>query len=119
MTSSSVPAAAPSSLVEAYCRNGVSPGRTGPVRARLEPDFGHAIDVEVGYELPGPVEAPPIVVLGGISAGRHLAPTPSTSVAGIRDGLLRFSVGIEHVYDLASAPRQVLDDAEAASCVPC
>ena len=41
------------------------------------------------------------------------------AVAGIGEGLLRFSVGIEHVDDLVAAVQQALDYAEAAACVPC
>ena len=40
------------------------------------------------------------------------------AVAGIGEGLLRLSVGIEHVDDLTADLRQALDDAEAAACVP-
>lgn len=41
------------------------------------------------------------------------------AVAGIGEGLLRFSVGIEHVDDLVGAVRKALDHAGAAACVPC
>jgi cystathionine gamma-synthase len=38
--------------------------------------------------------------------------------AGIRDGLLRLSVGIEHVDDLTDDVRSALDGAAAVECVP-
>ena len=88
MTSSTLPAPPPSSRVEAYCCTGTSPGRTGHALVRLELDLGTTIDVEVGYELHGPVNAPPVVVLGGISAGRHLAPTASAPSPGWWPGVV-------------------------------
>ena len=88
MISSTLPAAAPSSHVEAYYCTGTSPGRTGHALVRLELEFDDTIDVEVGYELHGPVNAAPIVVLGGISAGRHLAPTASAPSPGWWPGVV-------------------------------
>lgn len=78
MTATTLPAVAPTSHVDAYRCTGTSPGRTGQTLIRLDLDCGEALDVRVGYELQGPANAPPIVVLGGISAGRHLAPTTSS-----------------------------------------
>lgn len=46
----------------------------------------------------------------------HLAMTPQARAeAGIGDGLLRFSIGIEHVDDLIADLRAALDRAAAAS----
>lgn len=88
MTATTLPAAAPTSRVEAYCCTGTSPGRAGQTLVRLDLDCGETIDVEVGYELQGCANGPPIVVLGGISAGRHLAPTPATSSPGWWPGVV-------------------------------
>ena len=65
--------------VEAYCATGSSPGSAPhsvgffPVRLPLE--HRGASDVVIRYEDHGPVAAPAVVVLGGISAHRHLSPT--------------------------------------------
>jgi len=62
-------AAAASDHVEAYCCTGSSPG-------------------PLGYEVHGPPDAPAVVVLGGISADRHLAPTPANPAPGWWPGLI-------------------------------
>ena len=67
MSPTVLPAAPAASHVEAYCATGISPGCSDRIRVRA---YGH-----LGYEVHGPQRARAIVVLGGISAGRHLAPT--------------------------------------------
>jgi homoserine O-acetyltransferase len=61
--------------LDAYCSTGTSPGVTGCLSVSFDPTFGPRTTADVGYEIHGPAWAPPIVVLGGISAGRHLRPT--------------------------------------------
>ncbi len=78
----------PSGHVEAYCSTGGSPGSAGWSQHRLELDHDGTQDVEVSYEVYGPQSAPALVVLGGISAGRHLAPTPSDPSPGWWPGLV-------------------------------
>ena len=73
--------AAASTHVEAFRCTGTSPGRTGRVTATLDLDGGRS-ETSICYEVHGPAHAPAIVVLGGISAGRHLAPTASDTRLG-------------------------------------
>jgi homoserine O-acetyltransferase/O-succinyltransferase len=83
MKTRTCPATAGSPHVEAFRSTGSSPGRssdgspgrTGHVRVALPNPDAAPLEVEVGYEVHGPVDAPAVVVLGGISAGRHLMPT--------------------------------------------
>ena len=74
--------------VEACCSTGTSPGLSGRTHRRLDLDYHGARDVEISYEVRGPVHAPAIVVLGGISAGRHLAPTAADPAAGWWPGVV-------------------------------
>ncbi len=62
--------------------------RSGSVRARLAFDHLGPRTVQVPYEAQGPVDAPATVVLGGISAGRHLAPTTYDSSKGWWPGVV-------------------------------
>jgi homoserine O-acetyltransferase len=61
--------------VEAHCCTGTSPGIAGQVPVRLELERGGSVEGRVGYEVHGPAYGPAVVVLGGISASRHLAAT--------------------------------------------
>lgn len=70
------------SHVEACCCTGSSPGRTGRVLASFDATFGGRTTASVGYEVHGPNHAAPVVVLGGISAGRHIAPTALSTEPG-------------------------------------
>lgn len=79
--------------VEACCSTGSSPGST-PTRAdtlcvplRLDRTQSPQT-VPIRYEVQGPTEAPVVVVLGGISAGRHLAPTPQDPSPGWWPGIV-------------------------------
>jgi homoserine O-acetyltransferase len=60
--------AAPHPPVDGYRSTGTSPGRVARTLVRLG-----ARDVDVVYQVYGPAHAPVTVVLGGISADRHLA----------------------------------------------
>ncbi len=62
--------------------------RSGSVRARLAFDHLGPRPVHVAYEAQGPVDAPATVVLGGISAGRHLTPTTSDPSKGWWPGVV-------------------------------
>ncbi len=62
--------------------------RTGIVRARLEFDHLEERAVQIAYEVHGPLSAPCVVVLGGISAGRHVAPTPADPTRGWWPGVV-------------------------------
>lgn len=79
---------------EAYCSTGTSPGATLPpppsqsLHALLPLDGHGPVRVRIGYELQGPGHAPVTVVLGGISAGRHLAPTPADPAPGWWPGVV-------------------------------
>jgi homoserine O-acetyltransferase len=74
--------------VEACRSTGTSPGRAGHVRVRLDLDSGASVDALVGYELHGRPGDEPIVVLGGISADRHLAPTRERAERGWWPGVV-------------------------------
>lgn len=76
------------SHVEAYCCTGSSPGRTGRVLASFDATFGGRTTASVGYEIHGPTHAAPVVVLGGISAGRHIAPTALSTEPGWWPGVV-------------------------------
>ena len=109
----------------------VSHGRT---RARIAFDHLGERSVPVTYEVHGPAYAPATVVLGGISAGRHLAPTAADPEPGWWRGLVgdgraldparRLLVGVDYLggnseagllrpvttHDQARAVAAVLDD---------
>lgn len=86
--------------VEASCSTGSSPGRTprrfDTLHVPLRLDRSSVtLDVPVRYEVQGPQGAPAVVVLGGISAGRHLTPTPQDPSPGWWPGV----VGVDHALD--------------------
>lgn len=62
--------------VEAFRSTGSSPGHLAETLVTSLPLDRHGTTrVAVGYEVQGPPDAPAVVVLGGISAHGHLAPT--------------------------------------------
>lgn len=74
---SSVPSTAThraSSHVDAWLSSGSSPGRTACID-HVTPGRSGDTPLRVAYEVHGPEHAGTVVVLGGISAGRHLRPT--------------------------------------------
>ncbi len=71
--------------------------REGVVRSTLPFDHLGKRSVSIAYEAQGPADAPATVVLGGISAGRHLAPTVSDPSPGWWPGV----VGEDAVLDPA------------------
>ena len=75
-------------LVDAYCTTGSSPGIAKHLRTRLTLEGGEPADVHVEYELHGAPFLPPVVVLGGISAGKHLSPTATDPSAGWWPGVV-------------------------------
>lgn len=83
-TTRAVPVA---SHVEAFCSSGTSPGRSGAVDVAVPRPSG-PLRARVGFELHGPEHAPPVVVLGGISAGRHLLPTALDPTPGWWSGVV-------------------------------
>ncbi len=74
--------------VEACRSTGTSPGFSGRTRHRIELDHHATQAVEVSYEVYGPANTPALVVLGGISAGRHLAPTVADPSPGWWPGVV-------------------------------
>ena len=62
--------------------------RTGLARARIPFDHLGERSVRIAYEAQGPVTAPATLVLGGISAGRHLAPTALDPTPGWWPGVV-------------------------------
>lgn len=78
--------------VEAYCSTGSSPGgqtgSAGCFPAQLTLDHRGHTDTVVKYEIHGPASAPVAVVLGGISAHRHLRPTPPDPSQGWWPGVV-------------------------------
>lgn len=90
------PAVTPATPPIEACRStGTSPGRSGAIRVHLPLDLGGSLDARVGYELHGPDGAPPIVVLGGISASRHLAPTAADATPGWWPGVVGAGDGLD------------------------
>ena len=111
----------------------------GITRARIPFDHLGERSVSVRYEAHGDPSAPAAVVLGGISAGRHLAPTPSHAQPGWWRGLVgagaaldpasRLLIGIDFLggtsesgllrpvttHDQARAIAAVLDDLGVAA----
>ena len=67
---------------------GPPPGAPGAIRPRLRFDHLGRRRTPVFFEAHGPADARPTVVLGGISAGRHLAPTASDPRPGWWAGLV-------------------------------
>lgn len=67
---------------------GPPPGAPGAIRPRLRFDHLGRRRTPVFFEAHGPTDARPTVVLGGISAGRHLAPTASDPRPGWWPGLV-------------------------------
>ena len=78
----------PAGHVEAYCSTGISPGFSARSSHRIELDHHASQAVEISYEVHGSAHAPALVVLGGISAGRHLAPTPADASPGWWPGVI-------------------------------
>jgi homoserine O-acetyltransferase len=74
ITRSSPPAYA-AAHADPCCSTGSSPGHTRTAAVSFPALHGGQVACKVRYEVHGPDDAPPIVVLGGISAGRHLLPT--------------------------------------------
>ena len=62
--------------------------RSGSLRANIRFDHLGRRRVSIAYEAQGPAAAPATVVLGGISAGRHLAPTTSDPTRGWWPGVV-------------------------------
>ncbi len=60
----------------------------GQLRVRIPLEHLGECVVPVGYELHGPHQGPSITVLGGISAGRHLAPAPDAPEPGWWPGVV-------------------------------
>lgn len=62
--------------------------RSGVVCADISFDHLGERPVEIAYEAQGPAAAPATIVLGGISAGRHLAPTAADPSPGWWPGVV-------------------------------
>jgi len=98
----------------------------------LDLDHGGRQEVDVLYEVYGPADPAPIVVLGGISADRHLAPTGSRPTPGWWPGVIDVGgaldtsrhrlVGIDYLAGPTSpiastGPVTSHDQARAIACV--
>ena len=76
--------------IDAYCSTGVSPGHEeGSSRSSIRLDYHGKHDVDLLWEIHGPTNGSPIVVLGGISAGRHLQPTAANPSPGWWAGVVK------------------------------
>lgn len=84
---------------DAYLTTGTSPGRSGRARLTLPGAGGRPVEVEVGFEVHGPPHAPVTVVLGGISADRHLAPTVSRPEPGWWRGVVGAGAALDPRVD--------------------
>ncbi len=74
--------------VEAFRCTGTSPGRTTILDRALDRSSPR-------YEVHGPRDASAVVVLGGISATRHLAPTPADPGPGWWPGVVGAGLGLD------------------------
>lgn len=100
--------------VDAYVSTGTSPGRTGRTSVAVDTDHGGPIESDLAWEVHGPAHAPPVLVLGGISAGHHLLPTATDTrpgwwpdvvgPGGALDPRRQRLVGIEFLGGAASSP---------------
>lgn len=80
---------------DAYRTSGTSPGTSTHVRTTLDLDRAGPHEVDIKYEVYGPADLEPIVVLGGISADRHLAPTPGQPERGWWRGVVDAGGGLD------------------------
>jgi homoserine O-acetyltransferase/O-succinyltransferase len=94
MISSSFPISV-EARVDAYRTTGSSPGRSGRASVRIGADSGARSEVDVAFEVHGPEHGPVTVVLGGISAGRHLAPTALDATPGWWPGIVGTSLALD------------------------
>lgn len=81
--------------VDAYRTTGTSPGRPGSLVAAVTLDHAGRHEIEIRYEVHGPADAPPVVVLGGISADSHLAPTRERPEGGWWPGVIGAGGGLD------------------------
>jgi homoserine O-acetyltransferase/O-succinyltransferase len=88
VNASTQPAVAAPEYVDAYCATGTSPGRTGRIAVSIPTTYGAELTTRVAFESRGSAHAAPVVVLGGISAGRHLLPTAEAPEAGWWPGIV-------------------------------
>lgn len=95
MSSRASTSTAGSRYVDAYRASGTSPGRAGRARASLSLDRAGTHEVDITYEVHGPAGHEPVIVLGGISADRHLAPTPERPEQGWWRGVVGLGGGLD------------------------
>jgi homoserine O-acetyltransferase len=88
VNSSTHPAVAAPDHVDAYCATGTSPGRTGRISVSIPTIYGGELTTRIGFESRGSSHGAPVVVLGGISAGRHLFPTAAAPEPGWWPGIV-------------------------------
>ncbi len=88
--------------VEAFCSTGTSPGPSAPPQAsgpafRVPLSLEHhgTRTVSVYFEIQGPVDAPPVLVLGGISASRHAVPSPGDPSRGWWPGVVGAGLAVD------------------------
>jgi len=80
---------------DGYRAPGAPPGETRHVTVTLELDRAGTHEVRISYEVHGPAELEPVVVLGGISADRHLVSTPERPKRGWWRGVVDRGAGLD------------------------
>ena len=85
---SRVPSAGGAAHLDAFKTTGSSPGTSHTIERTLLFDHHGGRKAHFSYEVHGSPAAPPVVVLGGISASRHLAPTGLRNPSGAHEQLV-------------------------------
>jgi homoserine O-acetyltransferase len=88
--------------VEAFCSTGSSPGQSvleqadeSTVHVSLALDHHGSRTVSVRFEAQGPVDAAPVLVLGGISASRHAVPPAEDPSRGWWPGIVGNGLAVD------------------------
>ena len=86
--------------VNAYCSTGVSPGQEeGRTNRTISLDHHGQCNVDLLWEAHGPASGSPVLVLGGISASHHLAPTRGNPSHGWWPSVVGSGGGLDPLVD--------------------
>lgn len=86
--------------INAYCSAGISPGQEeGRSNRSISLDYHGQRKVDLVWEAHGPTNGSPVLVLGGISASHHLAPTRGNPSRGWWSSVVGSGGGLDPVVD--------------------